>query len=116
MTILVHRNVNVSELLSIYNDGLDPEDHYSAAHVLCIDHMGEAWDDWPDGCETHLVTYVGHILNPDGTANVYLRIAPHYPAWDIDAYIAAYPNVERMPHDERLPANLDYSMLGSDGR
>lgn len=119
MTILAHRNVNVAELLEIYNAELDPEDHYDAASCLCLDFMGEAWDDWPEGCNTELVTYIGHKMNDDGTADVFLRIAPAYPAWDVEAYCSAF-NAEIVPMPRGggsgLPAGIDYSMLGSDGR
>lgn len=121
MSILIHRNVNVAELLELYNAELDPEDHYDAASVLCLDHMGEAWDDWPEGCNTELVTYIGHKINTTDSAmaDVFMRIAPAYPAWDTAAYCAAF-NAEVLPMPQGggsgLPDGIDYSMLGSDGR
>lgn len=122
MTILVHRNVNASELLDLYNEDLPDEDHYDVPSVLCLDHMGEAWDDWPEGCNTELVTYIGHKIHTRdmAMADVYIRIAPAYPAWDVEAYLAMFTNCEVVPMPQGggsgLPDGIDYSMLGSDGR
>ena len=114
MTILIHRNVAIAPLLACYNAELEPHDHYDTASMLCINFIGEAHDDWPVECDITNVCYVGHHEHTPGIADVFMRIAPSYPAWDIPAYLLANPACEILTTP--LPVGMILTMLGSDGR